>query len=120
MRYEAGLLGSLSASRVSQRKLRTLSIVELDRLVEVDMLRQDITVYRHVGNAVVGEDGRGYRQQTIIDIPTLLNTREPLASQFDHFVGLARAEHDHLAELDSLLAPHEVVAEAAEIAHAER
>jgi predicted dehydrogenase len=103
------LLASLSVSRISQRKVRTLIISELDRLVEVDLLRQDITVYRHVGNAPLDHDNLGYRQQTIIDIPAILDAREPLASQLDRFVALARGTADAAEELDSLLPPHRVV-----------
>ncbi len=109
------LLAALSVSRVSQRKIRTLAISELTRLVEVDLLRQDVTVYRHVGNEL-DEGGIGYRQQTIIDIPTIQNAREPLASQLDHFVSLARGEGDHRAELATVAGPHLVVAQAAEAA----
>jgi hypothetical protein len=34
------------------------------------------------------EHGSGYKQQTIIEIPTLITNNEPLASQLDHFVSL--------------------------------
>ncbi len=118
--YDEGLLVSLSASRLSQRKVRSLWIAELDRMVEVDMLRHDITVYRHVGNAMIGDDGRGYRQQTIMDIPVVANVREPLAVQLDRFVALARGELDAAAERATIVPPHEVVAEALRIAAAGR
>ena len=116
LRFDDGLLVSLSASRISQRKVRSAWIAELDRMVEVDMLRHDITVYHHVGNAMIGDDGRGYRQQTIIDIPVVANVREPLATQLDRFVALARGEIDPAAERASVVPPHEVVAEALRIA----
>ena len=109
LHFDGDVLASLSASRVSQRKVRTLVISELDRLVEVDMVRQDITVYRHVGDAAL-DDGPGYRQQTIIDIPTVHDAREPLLSQLERFVGIAHAEIDLDEELDTLLGPHLVVA----------
>ena len=51
--------------------MRTLIVTELDRLVEVDLVRQDLTVYRHVENEPLHDDGPGYRQQTIIDLPTI-------------------------------------------------
>ena len=106
-----GMLAALSASRVSQRKLRSLVIYELERMVEVDLVRQDITVYRHVGADFLEDGGHGYRQQTVMDIPVVQNAREPLVSQLEHFVALASGEADPVAELDSLRAPHAVVAE---------
>jgi predicted dehydrogenase len=109
------MLASLSASRISQRKLRSLVIYELERMVEVDLVRQDITVYRHVGADFLESEGHGYRQQTVMDIPVVQNAREPLVSQLEHFVALATGEADAAAELDSLRAPHAVVAKIVEI-----
>jgi len=112
--FSSGLVASLSASRVSQRKIRTLEIAELDRLVEVDLVRQDITVYRHVGADFLSGAQTGYRQQTVIDIPTIEYRKEPLAAQLDHFVDLIRGDADPAAELATLVAPHRVVAQTME------
>lgn len=111
--FEGGFVASLSVSRVSQRKVRSLMVAELDRLVEVDMVRQDVTVYRHVLNAPLDDGGdAGYRQQTIIDIPAIHDAREPLAAQLERFVGLVRGEIDPLEELETLVPPHRVVHQA--------
>jgi predicted dehydrogenase len=109
LQYDQGFLASLSASRVSQRKVRTLIVSELERLVEVDLVRQALTVYRHVENEPLDDSGPGYRQQTVIDIPTIQNPREPLATQFERFLALVRGELDHEPELDSLLPPHRLI-----------
>lgn len=111
--FDEAFVASLSVSRVSQRKVRSLVIAELDRLVEVDMVRRDVTVYRHVGDAPMDQvSDAGYRQQTIIDIPTIHDAREPLAVQFERFVSLVRGELDPADELDSLVPPHEVIHQA--------
>jgi predicted dehydrogenase len=109
LQYDDQFLASLSASRVSQHKVRTLVVTELERLVEVDLVRQDLTVYRHVGNEPLDDNGPGYRQQTIIDIPTIQLPREPLAAQLDRLVALVRGEVDPETELDSLLPAHRLV-----------
>ena len=114
LQYDDMFLASLSASRVSQRKVRTLVVTELERLVEVDLVRQDLTVYRHVENEPLHDNGPGYRQQTIIDIPTIQQPREPLATQLNRLVGLVRDEVDLQSELDSLLPPHRLVNELVE------
>jgi predicted dehydrogenase len=105
--FSGGGIATLSASRIGQRKVRMLYVHDLDRMLEVDLLRQDVTVYRHVGNEF--EDTGAYRQQTVIDIPVIAHRREPLFTQLDHFLALARGEQDHHFERASLLAPHEVV-----------
>lgn len=102
-------IASLSASRRSQRKIRSISIAEPDRLIEVDLLRQDVTIYRHVLESPA-EDDLGYRQNTIIDLPVLRFHGEPLMLQLDHFIDLIYGKKDYVTERHSLLLPHEVLA----------
>ncbi|HEX4703408.1 MAG TPA: Gfo/Idh/MocA family oxidoreductase [Pseudonocardiaceae bacterium] len=110
--FPDGALASVSASRIGQRKLRSLVVGEVDRLVEVDLLRRDVTIYRHVSDASATEDGLGYRQQTIIEIPELVTAREPLASQLDQFLDMVAGKADATAERRSILPSHRAVAEA--------
>ncbi len=117
LRFRSGMVAVLSANRVSQRKVRTVVVNELDRLVEVDLVRQDVTVYRHVAGEWLDRNGRGIRQQTVIDIPVVQNTREPLAGQLDHFIALANGQLDAAAELATLRAPHAVVAQVVDAAN---
>ena len=41
-------IATLSANRMGQRKVRSLTIYTATKLVEVDLLRQDVTLYRNV------------------------------------------------------------------------
>jgi predicted dehydrogenase len=110
MLFPGGGIAALSASRLAQRKVRELVVAEIDRSIEVDLLRQGITIYRHVGEMVpTDEDGLGYRQQTIIDIPVIRHLGEPLALQWAHFVGMLDGTVDPDVERDSLLPPHRAV-----------
>ncbi|AWB95900.1 gfo/Idh/MocA family oxidoreductase [Agromyces badenianii] len=108
MRFESGALARISASRVGQHKIRTLSIAELDRLIEVDLLRRDVTIYRHVSENSVG-DGPSYRQQTIIEIPEIATSQEPLTAQFARFMDVIDGRADAAAERASILPSHVVV-----------
>jgi predicted dehydrogenase len=107
--FPDGMLAGISSSRVSQRKLRSLQVAERTRLIEVDLLRRDITVYHHVTADYLEGRSTGYRQQTVIDIPAILDAREPLAAQLDHFVDLAFGKADHDAERRTILPPHRVL-----------
>jgi predicted dehydrogenase len=104
-RFPNGAVASLSANRLSQQKVRTLTITELDRTIDVDLLRQGITIYRNVENATFDESA-GYSQQTIIEIPVVRYRGEPLQLQLGHFVDLIEERADRVAELDSILPPH--------------
>ena len=106
--FESGAIAQVSASRIGQRKIRQLSVYEADRLAEIDLLRRDVTVYHHVSEAAVDE-GRGYRQQTIIEIPELVTSQEPLTTQFGHFLDVIEGTVSAAAERATILPSHEVI-----------
>lgn len=115
MSFPGGALATISASRISQRKVRQISVLELDRLIEIDLLRRDITIYRHVADAPAASDGVGYQQQTVIEIPSIQHSQEPLAAQLQHFLDLWTGAVDSAgvaAERDRILPAHRVVDEA--------
>jgi predicted dehydrogenase len=107
--FPDGALFVGGASRIGQRKIRTLTIQELDRAVEVDLLRQDVTIYRHVHSDSPGEDGLGYRQQTIIEIPAITQLGEPLVAQLDHFLRVLDGSVDAADERRTILPAHRVI-----------
>ncbi len=117
--FSNGIVASLCASRVGQRKIREFTITELDKVIEVDLLRNDITVYRHVANDAI-DDGPGYRQQTIIEIPFVPPMPEPLVSQLNRFVDVVHGDVDPAVELATLLPAHELIAQAQMGAHTAR
>jgi predicted dehydrogenase len=108
LRFPSGSVAHVSASRFGQRKIRQLSIYEETRLIEVDLLRRDVTVYYHVSENSVDE-GRGYRQQTVIEIPELVSSQEPLTTQFSHFVDVITGRADAAAERATILPSHRVI-----------
>ena len=109
MSFGSGAVASVSASRIGQRKLRSMSIAELNRTIELDLLRRDVTIFRHVSADIETQNGIGYRQQTIIDIPQLVSVREPLAAQLDHFLDLVSGVVDMKEERESILPAHRVI-----------
>jgi predicted dehydrogenase len=109
MTFPSGAVASVSASRIGQRKVRSINIVEVTRAIEIDLLRRDVTIYRHVSAEMPAQGALGYRQQTIIEIPQLVSAREPLAAQLDHFLDLVEGKVDMKEERESILPAHRVV-----------
>ncbi|TQN41502.1 putative dehydrogenase [Blastococcus colisei] len=109
--FSGGKLASVSASRIGQQKIRTLTITEVDRAIEVDLLRQSVTLYRHIDGDAASEDGLGYRQQTIIEIPALVQMGEPLGAQLNRFIDLIEGTVDAGEERASIMPAHRVVGE---------
>ncbi|MEV0647239.1 Gfo/Idh/MocA family oxidoreductase [Phytomonospora sp. NPDC050363] len=108
--FDNGAVATCSASRLGHRKVRTLSVTERQRVIEIDLLRRDVTIYRHVSNEQPAEIGLGYRQQTIIEIPELVTNVEPLVAQLNRFLDMLDGKVDIDEERDSILSPHRLVA----------
>lgn len=107
----AGGLATISASRIGHRKVRALQITTASEQIEVDMLRHDVTVYRHRSHEQLDGFGPTYRAESVIDIPFVRHAGEPLAQQLDAFVALVQGEADVEAERTSILEPHRIAAE---------
>jgi len=111
-------VATLSANRMGQRKVRSLSIYTATQLVEVDLLRQDVTVYRNVSQGMsLSGGGMGYRSSTEIELPFVRHTGEPLSLQFAHFLDLVDGVADHVEERRQIRPAH-VLAEQIEASSA--
>ena len=109
-------IATLSANRMSQRKVRSLTIHTASKLVEVDLLRQDVTVYRNVSQEMLqSAGGIGYRSSTEVELPFVRHYGEPLALQLGHFLDLIDGVADP-AEERRQLRPAHVFAEQIETA----
>lgn len=103
---------ALSANRMTQRKVRSLTVHTERQTVDVDLLRQDVTVYRNVSQEITrGDGGVGYRASTEIDIPFVRHLGEPLSLQFAHFVELVSGHGDAEAERRRIRPPHVLMSE---------
>lgn len=108
MSFSTGV-ASASASRIGQRKVRSLLVQTLTSMVEVDLLRRGVTLYRHT---TITEDdalgGAGFRQVTEMEVPEITG-REPLATQLDRFLALIAGTVDADAERASIVPAHRII-----------
>jgi predicted dehydrogenase len=102
---------TLSASRMSQRKIREWRICTEKALYEVDLLRQTVTIYENINQEVGAGGGASYRARTTVDYPFIERAGEPLAMQLQHFARLISGEIDQNFERDSILASHELLSD---------
>lgn len=109
LEFAGGGIAQVSASRVGQRKIRKVSIYQQDRLIELDLLRRDVTVYHHISENSADGEGRGYKQQTVIEIPEMVTSQEPLITQFQRFIGVIDGTVDAAAERASILPSHRII-----------
>ena len=103
-----GAVATMSASRIGQRKVREVRVMTEHALYELDLLRHDITIYRHVDHGPGLRDA-SYRSETVVEVPFVRAHQEPLASQLDHFIDLVVGDADPLAEIAGLWMPHQLM-----------
>jgi predicted dehydrogenase len=107
MSFSSGV-ASASASRIGQRKVRSLLVQSLTEMIEVDLLRRGVTLYRHTTISDTDSPGAGFRQVTEMEVPEITG-REPLAMQFSQFLELIDGRLDADAERASIIPAHRIV-----------
>ena len=99
----------LSASRMSQRKIREWRICTESDLFEIDLLRQTVTIFKNINQEAGAGGGASYRARTMVEYPFIERAGEPLAMQLQHFKQLIAGEVDIEDERQSILASHELL-----------
>ncbi|RTL63744.1 MAG: Gfo/Idh/MocA family oxidoreductase [Pseudonocardiaceae bacterium] len=84
--FDNGVSAALTASRIGQNKIRTLSLTRETDFVSVDLLRQDVTINRVDHSEYLSDEGTRYRQTGVVEVPFLEHRGEPLYLELSHFV----------------------------------
>lgn len=87
LRFANDVNVSLTASRVTQRKIRQLRVTATDCLVELDYINQSIDIFRH-SNPEFSDDRDGdltFRHENVIERPRI-RSAEPLKEELASFV----------------------------------
>ncbi|MCC7353655.1 MAG: hypothetical protein IT330_07835, partial [Anaerolineae bacterium] len=89
--FPAGPLVTVTASRVTEQKVRSIEVTTLEAYLESDLLNKTILSHRHTTGQYLNHHQRGvkYRQESIIErihVPTF----EPLFLELEHFVDCVR------------------------------
>lgn len=87
--FEDGVTASLSASRVTEAKVRHLSATTSDAYVTMDYLRRTIEVSRWMRFDETYSDGRAYRQESLIE-RIFVPEEEPLVAELRAFLESVR------------------------------
>ncbi|MDS0295244.1 Gfo/Idh/MocA family oxidoreductase [Halogeometricum luteum] len=84
--FDSGLIGTLTASRVTQQKVRTLSINAEDCWVDIDYLTQSVEIHRRSVPEYIERNGDvRYRHESIVEHPNVVQG-EPLRFELEAFV----------------------------------
>jgi predicted dehydrogenase len=109
IRFGTDMLAVQTASRWAQQKIREVRIATDSLLIDVDLLRVTVTVYRNKSQTGISERGvASYRSETVIDVPYVRHSGEPLAMQLEHFCRLICEDVDADLERATIAPPHDL------------
>lgn len=94
LRFDSGVTANLTASRVTQEKVRSLTISAADCRVKVDYLDQSIEIHRSSVPSYIHDEGAiRHRHENVVEQLTV-ERNEPLQNELASFVEAARTGSD--------------------------
>lgn len=94
LQFSGDVVGSLTASRVTQEKIRDLSITARDCRVHVDYMDQSVEIHRHSSPEYETDNGDvRFRHESVVERPSV-DSGEPLKRELRSFVDAVREGHD--------------------------
>jgi predicted dehydrogenase len=85
------VVATVTASRVTQKKVRKLTVTARDCLLEVDYLEQSVLIHRDSYPEYLSGDGQPrYRHESVVERPHV-DTGEPLRYELESFVSAVRS-----------------------------
>lgn len=103
LEFEDGSMSTLTASRLTQQKVRRLSVTALSCRVNVDFIRQTVEIHRRSYPEFVETDGDiRYRHESVVEHPTVENG-EPLKAELSSFIEAVRQGEEPIVTAEDAL-----------------
>lgn len=88
--FANGVVATLTASKITHRKIRRLSAHCKDSLIETNFLTNEILIHRHQETNLKGDGQKIYYQQDGITEKVYTSNVEPIHAEIEHFVNCIR------------------------------
>jgi predicted dehydrogenase len=85
--FESGLIANLSASRVTEEKIRRLTVTSSDAHITLDSMNRSLELSRWT--SLRGGESAGYRQESVLE-RVFVPIEEPLVAQIQSFLRCVR------------------------------
>lgn len=85
MAFSNGMTAVFNTSRLGQQKVRTIEIAQMESAIVADLIRRDVTIHRMTQQEYLSSEGTRYRQSSVMEIPFLQTSGEPLQLELAHF-----------------------------------
>lgn len=92
LKFSSGCVASVTSSRITQDKVRRITVSEEERYFDGDCLRQELSVKRETTGMYTAE--ASYQQASIVEIPYLDRRAEPLMLELRNMVDAVRGVAD--------------------------
>jgi predicted dehydrogenase len=91
--FESGTIATITASRATEEKIRTLAITQPDAYIVLDYSHQDIQIHRRAAQEyTLNRESIRYRQASFVE-HLLVHKDNPLKLELRHLISAARAAH---------------------------
>ena len=87
--FESGLIATLSASRVTEEKIRRLTVTAVDAHITLDSMNRSLELSRWTSLRDAGGESAGYRQESVLE-RVFVPIEEPLVAQIQSFLKCVR------------------------------
>jgi predicted dehydrogenase len=92
--FDDGSIGDLTASRLTQQKIRTLSITAKQSRVNVDLIERSVEIHRQSLPEYVEQNGDvRYRHESVVERP-VVESGNPLKRELRSFIDAARTRSE--------------------------
>jgi len=89
--FDSGAMATITASRATEEKIRTLAITQPDAYITLDYLDQDIQIHRRAAQEyTVNREAIRYRQASFVE-HLFVHKDNPLKLELRHLISAARA-----------------------------
>jgi predicted dehydrogenase len=89
--FESGAIATITASRATEEKIRTLAITQPDAYIVLDYSHQDIQIHRRAAQEyTLNRESIRYRQASFVE-HLLVHKDNPLKLEIRHLIGAIRA-----------------------------
>ncbi len=108
LEFGSGTMASLTASRLTQRKVRRLEVTAEECLVELDYIDQSIDIHRHSVPEYVEANGNiRFRHESLVERPRV-PTEEPLRNELATFLDAVASNETPRVTIDDGLTALEI------------
>lgn len=101
--FENGCIANLTASRITEDKIRTLTVTQPDAYIVLDYAEQDLRIYRQGSSEYfINRETVGYKQESFIE-RIFVHKDNPLKLELAHFVDCVSKKISPITSLDEEL-----------------